>query len=194
MRARRKRERDMVYAYNLPNLGYGYDQYYSSFSSSSSPHYGGGGYDTFQHHHHLFAQLGSSRSSSSGISGQHHNHNHSATTTSRNSGSSGGSMDDPFSKVDVSSHIIAALNSTGKTLPYDVNHDTMFENPDSQCFVKPISEAGVGAMASTFFFTICLFLLSRADRSCFLSSSLFTQQQLCSYSSPRWSSARYRST
>ena len=83
-------------------------------------------------------------------------------------------MDDPFSKVDVSSHIIAALNSTGKTLPYDVNHDTMFENPDSQCFVKPISEAGVGAMASTFFFLlfVCLFLLSRADRSCFLSSSL----------------------
>jgi len=68
-------------------------------------------------------------------------------------------MDDPFSKVDVSSHIIAALNSTGKTLPYDVNHDTMFENPDSQCFVKPISEAGVGAMASTFFFlAICLFV------------------------------------
>ena len=28
-------------------------------------------------------------------------------------------MEDPFSKVDVSSHIIAALNSTGKTLPYD---------------------------------------------------------------------------
>jgi len=61
-------------------------------------------------------------------------------------------MDDPFSKVDVSSHIIAALNSTGKTLPYDVNHDTMFANPDSQCFVKPISEAGVGAMAIMFIF------------------------------------------
>jgi hypothetical protein len=152
---REERERDMVYAYNLPNLGYGYDQYYSSSSSSSSPHHGG--YDTFQHHHqHLFAQLGSSSSGSgSGSSGQHHNHNHNHSAGSNG----GGSMDDPFSKVDVSSHIIAALNSTGKTLPYDVNHDTMFENPDSQCFVKPISEAGVGAMASTFsFLAICLFV------------------------------------
>ena len=117
----------MVYAYNLPNLGYGYDPVFFFFfflrillkiiitwapamlffvdAHASTPHLGGA----------------------------HH---------------SSSMPKDPFGNVDVSSHVVAALNATGHTQRYDVNHDTMFQTPNSQCFVKPIGETPVGAMAS----------------------------------------------
>jgi hypothetical protein len=116
----------MVYAYNLPNLngGHGYNEYYSYYSSSAYPNLGSGQHVTSPNTIH-----GGGASSA---------HAHRAKLTK-----------DPFSGLDVSSHIVSALNSTGNTQRYDVNHDTMFQNPNSQCFVKPIEEGGVGAMAST---------------------------------------------
>jgi len=118
----------MVYAYNLPNLGYGYDQYYYyyyySHSYSSQNHHVGPG-DTLLR--------GDAHASTPHLGGAHH---------------SSSMPRDPFGNVDVSSHVVAALNATGHTQRYDVNHDTMFQNPNSQCFVKPIEEAPVGAMAS----------------------------------------------
>ena len=68
------------------------------------------------------------------------------------------SMDltDPFSQMDISKNVVTALNSTagGKMTKYDVNHDTMFQSPNSQCFIKPISseEIGVGSMWVMFIF------------------------------------------
>ena len=119
----------MVYAYNLPNLGggHGYTDYYS-YSSSAYPNLGSGQHVSSPNN---FIHGGASSSA-------HNTHFHSKTTK------------DPFAGLDVSSHIVSALNSTGNTQRYDVNHDTMFQNPNSQCFVKPIEEGGVGAMASTY--------------------------------------------
>ena len=116
----------MVYAYNLPNLGYGYDQYYYyySHSYSSQNHHVGPG-DTLLR--------GDAHASTPHLGGAHH---------------SSSMPRDPFGNVDVSSHVVAALNATGHTQRYDVNHDTMFQTPNSQCFVKPIGETPVGAMAS----------------------------------------------
>jgi hypothetical protein len=118
--------RRMVYAYNLPDVHgeRGYDAYYSYYSSSAYPSLGSGTHVTSPNTIH-----GQGASSA---------HAHRAKLTK-----------DPFSGLDVSSHIVSALNSTGNTQRYDVNHDTMFQNPNSQCFVKPIEEGGVGAMAST---------------------------------------------
>ena len=118
--------RRMVYAYNLPDVNgeRGYDAYYSYYSSSAYPNLGSGTHVTSPNTIH-----GQGASSA---------HAHRAKLTK-----------DPFSGLDVSSHIVSALNSTGNTQRYDVNHDTMFQNPNSQCFVKPIEEGGVGAMAST---------------------------------------------
>jgi hypothetical protein len=117
----------MVYAYNLPDVHgeRGYDAYYSYYSSSAYPSLGSG----TQHVSSPNTIHGQGASSA---------HAHRAKLTK-----------DPFSGLDVSSHIVSALNSTGNTQRYDVNHDTMFQNPNSQCFVKPIEEGGVGAMAST---------------------------------------------
>ena len=119
----------MVYAYNLPNLGggHGYADYYS-YSSSAYPNLGSGQHVSSPNN---FIHGGASSSA-------HNTHFHSKTTK------------DPFAGLDVSSHIVSALNSTGNTQRYDVNHDTMFQNPNSQCFVKPIEEGGVGAMVSTY--------------------------------------------
>jgi hypothetical protein len=118
--------RRMVYAYNLPDVHgeRGYDAYYSYYSSSAYPSLGSGTHVTSPN-----TIRGQGASSA---------HAHRAKLTK-----------DPFSGLDVSSHIVSALNSTGNTQRYDVNHDTMFQNPNSQCFVKPIEEGGVGAMAST---------------------------------------------
>ena len=117
--------RIMVYAYNLPNLNgeHGYNEYYSYYSGAY-PNLGSGQHVTSPNTIH-----GKGASSA---------HAHRAKLTK-----------DPFSGLDVSSHIVSALNFTGNTQRYDVNHDTMFQNPNSQCFVKPIEEGGVGAMAST---------------------------------------------
>lgn len=119
--------RRMVYAYNLPDLngGHGYNAYYSYYSNGAYPNLGSGTHVTSPNTIH-----GGASSSA---------HAHRAKLTK-----------DPFSGLDVSSHIVSALNSTGNTQRYDVNHDTMFQNPNSQCFVKPIEEGGVGAMASTY--------------------------------------------
>ena len=123
---RSNKARRMVYAYNLPDVHgeRGYDAYYSYYSSSAYPSLGSGTHVTSPNTIH-----GQGASSA---------HAHRAKLTK-----------DPFSGLDVSSHIVSALNSTGNTQRYDVNHDTMFQNPNSQCFVKPIEEGGVGAMAST---------------------------------------------
>jgi len=119
----------MVYAYNLPNLGYGYDQYYYYYYSSCSS----------QNHHHVGPgdALLRGDASTPHLGGAHR---------------SSSMPKDPFGNVDLSSHVVAALNATGHTQRYDVNHDTMFQTPNSQCFVKPIEETPVGAMAIMFIF------------------------------------------
>ena len=152
----------MVYAYNLPNLGYGYDQYYSSSSYSSY---------SSQNHHHVgpgFDALLRGDASTPHLGGAHR---------------SSSMPKDPFGNVDLSSHVVAALNATGHTQRYDVNHDTMFQTPNSQCFVKPIEETPVGAMASecfTWAHRFNFFVLFFAQIACLLCSPC-TDRSQCTF-------------
>ena len=160
----------MVYAYNLPNLGYGYDQYYYYSSSSYSS----------QNHHHVgpgFDALLRGDASTPHLGGAHHR--------------SSSMPKDPFGNVDLSSHVVAALNATGHTQRYDVNHDTMFQTPNSQCFVKPIEETPVGAMASECLRGhIVLIFLSSSSRK---SRVYYAVRALTARNAPFFSSSSFNS-
>ena len=153
----------MVYAYNLPNLGYGYDQYYYYYYYYSHSY-------SSQNHHHVgpgFDALLRGDASTPHLGGAHHR--------------SSSMPKDPFGNVDLSSHVVAALNATGHTQRYDVNHDTMFQTPNSQCFVKPVEETPVGAMASECLrgHIVLIFVLFFAQIACLYSPC--TDRSQCTF-------------